>query len=312
MIPPLNGTFFTDAAGWPDTITVTVTYHYSDANTTKTGTATFTYTRMRLADDGGGANLLGDGAADVSNGKFLPLESALGNMPGWVVYFGPQDPITDAFTVTYPKVHGSTPTHEDATCSVQMDCSNFNAPGCRMLAAGVNGFAGLNAARFLGPYTGPASYTVELIQPSVPASGATPAVLPVYRLTLPGGVLGINYLEVMLNGAARVCVEHARNLEVDLYTAQTLRDWQEAFARIGTAYRRSEFVVDIELLNEGDVLAPGKCEFQGPRPFAPFLYTNGPDDQIVQFDLADPFALTSLNLTHEDPEGQFTVTVVAG
>ena len=134
------------------------------------------------------------------------MRLGINNVPGWLIAFGNQDPIKDAFTITRtspPNPNNPNPqppsvTHQDAVATApSFQCAltapGVYAPGGRTFSN--NGVLSLNYGFY--PFDSNAAgtlvnitttnYTIELVVPGSAATENPPAaaVLPVYRVTLP-------------------------------------------------------------------------------------------------------------------------------
>ena len=315
----------TDAAGWPDTIQVQQVYDYTsdDGNTTVTGTATFTFTRASLGDKIASAKLCFGGGALPDQGEYLPVQYALGRMPGWVVQFGAQDTQANAFTVTTVDPTGMNQpvvSHRDADCTVESMVCALVAPGRSIypLAADTygefpDGFLGENGG--FAPatnddgddvsYVAATPYTVELIQPGSAATQTAPAVLPVYRVTIPsdvGSVLDYD-LTINLNG-------NAVGFSSPTGSGTTFIPGLMAsfLSMVGNPYPRSAYVGDVQLYNVGDVLAAGTIayrKYQQAESYA-IVITGQPGtlyyNNNVRVTITNPFNLPGQTIEQDDDD----------
>ncbi len=311
---------YCDAPGFGDTVTLVFTRNWTSADgyTTITGAATFTWTRVLLSarakfpafpcTDYGSDPASGQ---TVAKGQFLAVSCANGRMPGWLLFFGAQDPVVKAYTQTYtppPPPPGYTGPSGPVVTYLDAD-GEMSAVTCKAasgrpvmaaaLAGGVqrNGVFGINSGFQGGTvHTEDTPINVELLRAQQAASGKIPAVGPLYRVTIPadcdlasgqnasGGNLG-DRAYVVYNGANCPAADPFNGF-TGLYGLDELP---------GEVHFRAANVADV-LLAYGDTLASGLIP-GGYVGFAPKdVVLGGPHAMPI----ANPFPMAGQNFTHHD------------
>ena len=321
--------FVTDSAVFGNSIRVVLTYDFRspDGHTTRTGSATFTYARTRLADylarpkvlctlDDLQSGLGGVNGQPLGKAKFVAVRCATGRLPGWAVFFGPQDDQPDAFTLTI--TDPGNPAHPiisklAARCDLEATCT-LVAPGRRDGGAqdesdfGRSGFAGFNQGYHAdapgATLVDDANCTVELVQPAMVATTHGPAVNPVYRVTMPAEAEFIATWSPRINGSVVPVLggEFVGSLPA-VFCGQQDAAADGLYNGLCTVHPRSATIYDVQMANLSDTLAPGTVSYLKGTATDSVVTVNGTDLTIP-----NPFSLSTVTSPKDETGLSIEVT----
>ncbi len=305
MTPPFC---YVDAVTFPDQVTLTYTYNFSGmgdapgSTRTKTGSATLPYTRQKLSDTAAlkslplnTAQLKYNADESIAPGTFIAYQLGTGLAPGWIAQFIAPAPVVGAYTVTTTGSDGTVvTTHEDQySANFTLTCTQA-AEGVKtrdFFAANVvsddiyvsGNIVSQNTAVVPADYEAipqGVAYGVTLIQPGIAADKKSPAVLPVYRITLPQEAafifsmsVGVNGDTVYLEGQGGAGGGGPSSIRNYLNVA-----FESGVENVGLASSLSPWVCDVQMSNVTDVLSAGTVSYIGFQTLP---------SQVILLDAAD-------------------------